>query len=106
MIQKEQVKKRPPNWLPVFSSIVRFEKEEIVVSTEDLFPKGEIVKFFDKQDYGFIKDQHGKDVYFHLNELDFVGPKNSKEHVKVGAKIGYDLSWTSHGQHVRRMKIY
>ena len=79
---------------------------EIEVSEEDLFPKGEIVKYFPNQEYGFIRDQHGKDVYFHLGEIDYVGPKNAKHFIKVGAKIGYDLSWTSHGQHVRRIKIY
>lgn len=105
MIQKEQVKRRGPNWLPL-GRLLHVSPEEIVVSTEDLFPKGEVVKFFFGQDYGFIRDQHGKDIYFHLGELDFVGPKNSKNFIKVGAKVGYDLSWTSHGQHVRRIKIY
>lgn len=105
MIQKEKVRVRPPNWLPA-TLIVPILPEEIHVSQDDLFPKGEIVKFFQNQDYGFVKDQHGEDIYFHLNEIDFVGPKNNKSFVKVGAKIGYDLSWTSHGQHVRRIKIY
>ena len=105
MIQKDRVKKRPPNWLPFYTPL-RNEKEEIFVSTEDFFPKGEIAKFFTNQDYGFIRDQHGRDIYFHLGELDFVGPKNNKSYIKVGVKIGYDLSWTSHGEHVRKIKIY
>ena len=105
MIQKERVTKQNPNWVPVVK-MTPLEAEEIVVSADDRFPKGEIIKFFEHQDYGFIKDQQGKDVYFHLNELDLVGPKNSKNFIKVGAKIGYDLSWTSHGQHVRKLKIY
>lgn len=105
MIQKERVKKRPPNWLPIFAPLT-IEVEEIHVSEDDFFPKGMVAKFFENQDYGFIKDQHGQDVYFHLNELDFVGPKNNRSFIKVGSKIGYDLSWTSHGQHVRRLKIY
>lgn len=105
MIQKEKVQKRPLNWIPVLKTS-RAVPEEIAVSQEDLFPKGEIVKYFSGQDYGFIRDQHGRDVYFHLGEIDFVGPKNSKNFIKVGSKIGYDLSWTSHGQHVRRIKIY
>lgn len=105
MIQKEKVKKRPANWLPVIS-VLQFQPEEIHVSEDDLFPKGEVAKFFTNQEYGFIRDQHGNDVYFHLNEIDFVGPKNHKSYLKVGAKVGYDLSWTSHGQHVRRLKIY
>lgn len=107
MIQKERVKKRPPNWLPVLRRLrAKEEEEEIVVSRDDLFPKGEVVKFFDNLDYGFIKDQHGKDIYFHLGELDFIGPKNNKKYIQVGGKVGYDLSWTSKGQHVRKLKIY
>lgn len=105
MIQKEKVKKRPPNWLPIFRGS-QMAPEEIQVSEDDLFPKGEVVKYFVNQEYGFIKDQHGRDIYFHLNEIEFVGPKNAKHYIKVGGKIGYDLSWTSHGQHVRRIKIY
>lgn len=105
MIQKEKVHRRPLNWLPILK---RFKEalEEIHVSQEDLFPKGEVVKFFPNQEYGFIRDQHGRDVYFHLGEIDFVGPKNSEQYIKAGAKVGYDLSWTSHGQHVRKLKIY
>lgn len=106
MIQKERVKKRPPNWLPLLNIFRAVRPEDIEVSRDDLFPKGEITKFFDKQEYGFIKDQHGKDLYFHLNELDFVGPKNQKSFIKAGVKVGYDVSWTSHGLHVKRMKIY
>ena len=105
MIQKDLVKKHPPNWLPT-ARLAPIQPEEIVVSKDDLFPKGEVIKFFSGQDYGFIKDQHGRDIYFHLGELDFVGPKNSKSFLKVGGKVGYDLSWTSHGQHVRKLKIY
>lgn len=105
MIQKERVRKRFSNWLPTLR-LAKVDAEQMIVSEDDLFPKGEIIKFFPGQDYGFVRDQHGRDVYFHLGELDFVGPKNSKQYIKVGAKIGYDLSWTSHGQHVRRIKIY
>jgi len=105
VIQKELVKKRFPNWLPIPRSL-KAASQAIVVSEDDLFPKGEVVKFFQGQDYGFIKDQHGRDIYFHLSELTLVGPKKSREHIKVGAKIGYDLSWTSKGEHVRRLKIY
>lgn len=97
---------RQPNWLPLPWVRKSHGSQEPVVSQEDLFPKGEIVKFFPQQEYGFIHDQHGRDVYFHLNELDLVGPKGKKEYIRVGTKIGYDLSWTSHGMHVRRLKIY
>ena len=97
---------RHPNWLPIPHAVVPEKPAEIEVSQEDLFPKGEVVKFFPQQDYGFIHDQHGRDVYFHLHEMDLVGPKGKKDYIRVGGRVGYDLSWTSHGLHVKRMKIY
>lgn len=106
MLTPREVKPRVPNWLPAPARRVAPVAKEPVVDENDLFPKGEIVKFFQQQDYGFIHDQHGSDVYFHLNELDLVGPKNKRDSIRVGAKVGYDVSWTSHGLHVRRLKIY
>lgn len=99
------LEKRAPNWLPNFGPLGK-KVLEPQVSVEDFFPKGEIVKFFPQQEYGFIRDQHGRDIYFHLGELDLVGPKSRKGFLKVGAKIGYDVSWTSHGLHVKRLKVY
>lgn len=76
-----------------------------MVDVEDNFPKGRIVKYFPHQRYGFIADRTGREIYFNLNELDFVGPKN-KEHIQVGLPVGYDVSRASHGLHVKRLKIY
>ncbi|PIR17773.1 MAG: hypothetical protein COV46_02690 [Deltaproteobacteria bacterium CG11_big_fil_rev_8_21_14_0_20_49_13] len=76
-----------------------------MVEVDDLFPKGRIVRFFPHQGYGFITDRNGKQVYFNLNEIDFVGSK-SKDDIKIGIPIGYDVSHTSHGLHVKKIKIY
>lgn len=76
-----------------------------MVEVDDLFPKGRIAKFFPHQGYGFITDRNGKQVYFNLNEIDFVGPK-SKDDIQTGIPIGYDVSHTSHGLHVKKIKIY
>lgn len=76
------------------------------MNENDRFPRGQVIKFFPDQDYGFIKDQHGHDIYFNINEMDFVGPKDKRDFIKAGVKIGYDVSWTSKGLHVRKMKIY
>lgn len=69
------------------------------------FPRGQIAKFFPKLRYGFIKDCNGRDVYFNLDELRFVGEKDQRD-ICEGAEVGYDLSWTSRGEHVIKMKIY
>lgn len=71
----------------------------------DKFPRGRISRFFPKSRYGFIKDRNGRDVYFNLDEVRFVGDKDQRD-IQEGAEVGYDLSWTSRGEHVIRMKIY
>lgn len=72
---------------------------------DDFFPKGRIARYFPHQGYGFITDKNGKNVYFNLNEIDFVGEK-TKDAIKTGLPVGYDVSHTSHGLHVKKMKIY
>jgi cold shock CspA family protein len=76
-----------------------------IINIDDKFPKGRVVKYFPHQGYGFISDRNGKEIYFSLSELDFAGV-NGKETLKTGSNVGYDASWTSHGMHVKRMKIY
>ena len=76
-----------------------------MVEINDNFPKGRIARYFPHQRYGFITDRNGRDVYFNLNEMDFVGPKDKKD-IQVGLPVGYDVSHTSHGLHVKKLKIY
>lgn len=71
----------------------------------DKFPRGRISRFFPKSRYGFIKDRNGRDVYFNLDEVRFVGDKDQRD-IQEGAEVGYDLSWTSRGEHVIKLKIY
>jgi cold shock CspA family protein len=71
----------------------------------DKFPRGRIARFFPKSRYGFIKDRNGRDVYFNLDEVRFIGDKDQRD-IQEGAEVGYDLSWTSRGEHVIKMKIY
>jgi hypothetical protein len=59
VIQKERVKKRPPNWIPI-SRPLKKNSEEIVVSQEDLFPKGEVVKFLKENHSGLPEKNTGK----------------------------------------------
>ncbi len=107
---QQETAKRHPNWLPVPHLLGGRQQSalsaEAFVDPNDLFPKGQIIKFFQDQAYGFIKDQRGKDVYFNVNEMDLTGPRGKKENLKVGLKVGYDVSQTSKGLHVRKMKVY
>ncbi len=72
---------------------------------DDKFSKARIVKFFPQSRYGFVKDKRGKDIYFNVDELRFIGDRG-RESIREGAWVGYDVGWTSHGLHVNRMKIY
>lgn len=69
------------------------------------FPRGQVTRFFPKSRYGFIKDRNGRDVYFNLDEVRFLGEKDQRD-LREGVEVGYDLSWTSRGEHVIKMKIY
>lgn len=72
----------------------------------DKFRKAKIIKFFPQSNYGFVKDRAGKEIYFHLDEIRFVGPKNNRTYVAEGVEVGIDVGITSRGTRVTRLKIY
>lgn len=72
----------------------------------DRFRKAKIIKFFAHLRYGFVRDQNGKEIYFHLDEVRFVGEKSDRSFVTEGAEVGVDVSLTSRGLRVTRLKIY
>lgn len=79
---------------------------DLPVSRDDRFSKAKIVKYFPNLSYGFVRDGIGRELFFHIDEIDLVGPKGRKTHIRVGADVGYDCCRTSHGLRVKRMKIY
>lgn len=75
-------------------------------SQDDKFRKGKIIKYFPQSGYGFVRDVNGREIYFHLDELRFVGAKNDRRYVTEGAPVGIDVGRTSRGLRVTRLKIY
>lgn len=73
---------------------------------EDFFRKGTILKFFSQSGYGFIRDEKGQQVYFHLDEIRFVGEPRKRSQIKEGMKVGFDISRTSRGIRATHMKFY
>lgn len=73
---------------------------------DDKFRKGKIIKYFPHAGYGFVRDMGGKEVYFHLDEIRFVGAKNDRRYVSEGAPVGFDVGRTSRGLRVTWLKIY
>ncbi|MBI4367431.1 MAG: cold shock domain-containing protein [Deltaproteobacteria bacterium] len=100
----------PDSWMPntVSIPVVALKAEPLPETTAvaDLFSKGEIIKFFAQQSYGFVRDQRGRELFFHIDEIDLLGQKNTRDYLQVGAKVGYDCCRTPHGLRVKRMKIY
>jgi cold shock CspA family protein len=79
---------------------------EQVVDENDLFPKGQITQYYPYQGYGYVKDNRGKEVVFKMDEIELIGPKADKQFLAAGSRVGYDVSWTSSGLHIRKLKIY
>ena len=73
---------------------------------EDFFRKGTIMKFFAQSGYGFIRDDKGHQVYFHLDEIRFVGEPRKRSQIKEGMKVGFDISRTSRGVRATHLKFY
>lgn len=94
---------RAPNWLPVPSC----EKGQLRQNVEegDMFPKADVVEFFQHQGRGIVQRHDGRQYDFSLEEIEVVGPNPSSQ-ISVGMKVGYDLSRTSHGTKITKLKIY
>ena len=73
---------------------------------EDKLRRAKIIKFFPQSHYGFVKDQNGKEIYFHLDELRFLGEKKDPSFVQEGVSVGVDVGLTSRGLRVTLMKVY
>ncbi|MFH0799338.1 MAG: hypothetical protein V2A66_04055 [Pseudomonadota bacterium] len=106
MMTDSAVASRPPNWLPVPGDKIGSLQEFPHVDESDLFPKGEIASYYPQQGYGYIRTARGQSLIFRVAEMDLAGPKRHRRYIAAGCRVGYDVSWTSHGLRVSRMKIY
>ncbi|PIR24802.1 MAG: hypothetical protein COV43_08670 [Deltaproteobacteria bacterium CG11_big_fil_rev_8_21_14_0_20_42_23] len=102
-----QVQKREAHWMPLpegCSAVVGAPAYQ--VDEMDKFSKGEIVSFFPRQQFGFVRLNNNEEAYFSLQALELVGENASVDRLCVGLRIGYDVAWTSKGVHVNRIKMY
>ncbi len=72
----------------------------------DNFRHGKISKFFPQGSYGFVRDEKGKEIYFHLDEIRILGEKRTRSCFKEGNDVGFDVGLTSRGLRVTRLKLY
>ncbi|OGQ23395.1 MAG: hypothetical protein A3I05_05530 [Deltaproteobacteria bacterium RIFCSPLOWO2_02_FULL_44_10] len=97
---------RPPHWLPLPGSSLAKTSSHQNIDEQDHFSKGEVVGYFPRQGFGFVRTHRGEDLYFCKVEADLVGQKKDWKYLKVGMKVGFDVAWTSKGLHVTKIKIY
>src|SRR3989338_1563296 len=108
----QQMKRsRSPSSLPLQNRISKCLASSRMIGyspcmEEDLFRKGEIIKFFSQSGYGFIRDEKGQQVYFHMDEVRVVGEPKKRNQIYEGMKIGFDVSRTSKGVRATHMKFY
>lgn len=85
---------------------VTLPQSDVEIEKRDTFRKAIIQKFFPQSNYGFVKDEHGNEIYFHIDEMRFVGELRDKSWLVEGQKVGIDIGRTSRGLRVTLMKIY
>ncbi|MEW5976542.1 MAG: cold shock domain-containing protein [Acidobacteriota bacterium] len=79
---------------------------DVVKALRDMklqFPEGEITNFFPDKGYGFITNSKGERIFFFLPEVDTMGYR--VRDIRKGLRVGYDVSLTSKGRRISRMKI-
>jgi cold shock CspA family protein len=67
------------------------------------YPVAEIVDYCPDKGYGFIRNEKGERIFFFLPEVDTIGLR--VQDIQLGMKVGYDVSLTSKGRRVSRMKV-
>lgn len=97
-----QIQSRPRNWLPPPSLL----EAAPVVDEDDLFPKGTVVDFYPKQGIGRIKTDRNGVLEFSLGQVELIGEKARALNIAAGARIGFDVSWTSKGLKISKIKVY
>ena len=98
----QKLQARKANWLPLPLEAIVFEPE---LPRDGLF-KGEIIEYFARQGIGKVKTFAGVSYVFAIPELEFIGGKPARLQLKLGSRVGFDISQSSRGLRVQRMKVY
>ncbi len=102
-VKLRMLQERPPNWLPPPGSD-RLSRAQVEV--DDLFSKGCITRFYPKLGLGWVERDGDGEVSVSLADARLVGPKGSERYLVAGARVGFDLSWTSSGPRITCLKVY
>ena len=70
----------------------------------DLFYHGIIAKLFRGSDMGVVRTASGREIPFSFQHVILLGDLKIEE-LRVGMEVGYDVSWTSNGLRVSKLKL-
>lgn len=100
------IEARQPNWLPLPGDESPGMHEAPAVEENDFFPKGVVESFFPEQGLGRLKNARGESIPFDLSQIEMIGPKAGKRYLQAGSRVGFDVSWTSSGLRVSKIRVY
>lgn len=73
---------------------------------EDSFYHGTIQRLFPKNNTGVVRTSSGRQIPFSYQLVELFGPVKKPQELKEGLVVGYDMSWTSDGLKVTKIKTY
>jgi hypothetical protein len=74
-----------------------------MIDRGDLFYHGIIAKLFRGSDVGIVRTASGREIPFSFQHVILLGDTKLEE-LRVGMAVGYDVSWTSKGLRVSKLK--
>ena len=72
----------------------------------DLFHHGVITKLFPTNNTGFVRTEGGHEVPFSYEMVILLGDVKKPAELKEGMEVGYDLTWTSKGLRISKIKVF
>jgi len=73
---------------------------------EDSFYHGTIRRLFPRKNTGIVRTSSGREIPFSYQLVELFGPVKKPQELREGLVVGYDMSWTSDGLKVTKIKTY
>ena len=82
------------------------EKDPLISPRGDFYHQGTVTKLFPSNNTGVVRTESGRELTFSYELVILCGEVKSPLELKVGARVGYDLGWTSGGLRITKLKTY
>lgn len=73
---------------------------------KDLFYHGTVHRLSPKKSTGIVRTSSGREIPFSFELVTLFGPVKNPYELRDGLVVGYDMSWTSDGLKVTKIKTY